>query len=126
MKAMEVASSHHEIPGWDKINGTGVHTQDNGPGKRSTSEWVFLVDGAVVAYDSTAIKRVVTSSTEAECAAMTTVVRRTPGSARCISLYQGCRRYLQPQYMGIIQVNLPPDNLTPTQPQRSTPVAMVG
>jgi hypothetical protein len=40
---------------------------------RSTAGWVFLIHGAVVAYDSSTIKRVVTSSTEAECNALTVV-----------------------------------------------------
>ena len=35
--------------------------------------WIFLIHGSVVAYDSQTIKRVVTSSTEAECAALTVV-----------------------------------------------------
>ena len=40
---------------------------------RSTAGWVFRIHGAVVAYDSIAIKRVVTSSTEAECCGLTIV-----------------------------------------------------
>ena len=40
---------------------------------RSTAGWVFRFRGAVVAYDSVAIKRVVTSSTEAECCGLTIV-----------------------------------------------------
>jgi hypothetical protein len=43
------------------------------PEMRSTAGWVYQVHGAVVAYDSHTIKRVVTSSTEAECAALTVV-----------------------------------------------------
>ena len=43
------------------------------PGCRSTAGWVYFVQGCVVAYDSHTIKRVVTSSTEAECAALTIV-----------------------------------------------------
>ena len=43
------------------------------PGMRSTAGWVFLIGGAVTAYDSCTIKRVVTSSTEAECSALTVV-----------------------------------------------------
>ncbi len=40
---------------------------------RSTAGWIFMVHGAMIAYDSVAIKRVVTSSTEAECAALTII-----------------------------------------------------
>ena len=43
------------------------------PGCRSTAGWVYFVQGCVVAYDSHTIKRVVTSSTEAECAALTII-----------------------------------------------------
>ena len=43
------------------------------PDCRSTAGWVYFVHGCVVAYDSHAIKRVVTSSTEAECSALTTI-----------------------------------------------------
>ena len=43
------------------------------PGMRSTAGWVFIINGAVTAYDSITIKRVVTSSTEAECSAMTVI-----------------------------------------------------
>src|SRR5438132_13531441 len=42
----------------------------DGPECKSTAGWVYLIHGAVVAYDSTTIKRVVTSSTEAECSAL--------------------------------------------------------
>ena len=41
--------------------------------RRSTAGWVFFVHGNVTAYDSHTIKRVVTSSTEAECSALTIV-----------------------------------------------------
>ena len=44
-----------------------------GPECKSTSGWAYFVHGALIAYDSTSIKRVVTSSTEAECSALTTV-----------------------------------------------------
>ena len=40
---------------------------------RITAGWVFILDGAVTAYDSSTIRRVVTSSTEAECSAMTII-----------------------------------------------------
>ena len=40
---------------------------------RSTAGWVYIVNGAVTAYDSVTIKRMVTSSTEAECSALTIV-----------------------------------------------------
>ena len=40
---------------------------------KSTAGWVFMVQCAVVAHDSITIKRVVTSSTEAECAALTVI-----------------------------------------------------
>ena len=40
---------------------------------KSTAGWVFQIHGAVTAYDSSTIKRVLTSSTEAECAALTVV-----------------------------------------------------
>ena len=45
----------------------------DGPECKSTVGWVFQVHGAVTAYDSSTIKRVVTSSTEAECSALTIV-----------------------------------------------------
>ena len=44
-----------------------------GPDCKSTSGWAYFIHGALIAYDSTTIKRVVTSSTEAECAALTTI-----------------------------------------------------
>jgi len=40
---------------------------------RSTVGWAFLVHGNLVAYDSHTIKRIVTSSTEAECAGLTVI-----------------------------------------------------
>ena len=50
-------------------------------GCKSTAGWVFVIHGCVVAYDS--IKRVVTSSTEAECAALTTIGKEIHGKGRC-------------------------------------------
>jgi hypothetical protein len=41
--------------------------------RRSTAGWAFFVHGSLVAYDSQVIKRVVTSSTEAGCAALTVI-----------------------------------------------------
>jgi len=43
------------------------------PGCRSTAGWVYFINGCVTAYDSHTIKRVVTSSTEAECAGLTII-----------------------------------------------------
>ena len=43
------------------------------PGCRSTAGWVYFINGACVAYNSHTITRVVTSSTEAECSALTVV-----------------------------------------------------
>lgn len=42
-------------------------------GCKSTAGWAIMCHGALIAYDSTTIKRVVTSSTEAECHALTIV-----------------------------------------------------
>ena len=44
-----------------------------GPECKSTIGWAYFINGALIAYDSTTIKRVVTSSTEAECAALTVI-----------------------------------------------------
>ena len=41
----------------------------------STAGWLYLFHGALIAYDSTTIKRVVTSSTEAECCALVMVAK---------------------------------------------------
>lgn len=40
---------------------------------KSTAGWALMIKGALTAFDSTTIKRVVTSSTEAECHAMTVI-----------------------------------------------------
>jgi len=40
---------------------------------KSTAGWVAYAHGALIAYDSSTIKRVVSSSTEAECNAMATI-----------------------------------------------------
>ena len=40
---------------------------------KSTAGWAFFVHGAVTAYDSVSIKRILTSSTEAECSALTII-----------------------------------------------------
>ena len=55
------------------------------PGCRSTAGWVFLVHGSVVAYDACTIKRVVTSSTEAECSALTVVGKENSWQRRMYS-----------------------------------------
>lgn len=44
-----------------------------GPECKSTVGWTYFIKGCLIAYDSTTIKRVVTSSTEAECSALTVV-----------------------------------------------------
>jgi hypothetical protein len=65
------------------------------PTMRSTAGWVFLVHGAVVAYDSHTIKRVVTSSTEAECAALTIVGKENTWERRIYGEMMGLAK-LQP------------------------------
>ena len=43
------------------------------PSMKSAAGWVFQIHGAVTADDSSTIKRIVTSTTEAECMAITVV-----------------------------------------------------
>ena len=59
------------------------------PGCRSTAGWIFFINGCVTAYDSQTIKRVVTSSTEAECAALTIVGKENTWQRRIFSEIMG-------------------------------------
>jgi len=52
---------------------------------KSTAGWIAFVDGAPIAYDSTTIKRVVSSSTEAECNAMAIVAKENTYNRRLFS-----------------------------------------
>jgi len=52
---------------------------------KSTTGWIAFVDGAPIAYDSTTIKRVVSSSTEAECNAMAIVAKESTFNRRLFS-----------------------------------------
>ena len=49
---------------------------------KSTAGWAFFVHGALTAYDSSTIKRVVTSSTEAECNALVAVGKQNTWQKR--------------------------------------------
>ena len=51
---------------------------------KSTAGWLYLFHGALIAYDSTTIKRVVTSSTEAECCALVMVAKENVWQRRII------------------------------------------
>ena len=55
-------------------------------GCKSTAGWVYMFQGAMTAYDSITIKRIVTSSTEAECNALTIVGKENTWQRR---IYQG-------------------------------------
>ena len=61
----------------------------DGPDCKSTAGWLFLFQGALVAYDSTTIKRVVTSSTEAECCALVMVAKENIWQRRVVSELTG-------------------------------------
>ena len=55
------------------------------PNCRSTAGWLILFRGAIVGYDSLVIKRVVTSSTEAECSALTVIGKENTWERRIAS-----------------------------------------
>ena len=61
------------------------------PQMRSTAGWVYLVHGAVVGYNSHTIKRVVTSSTEAECAALTILGKENTWERRVYAELMGLK-----------------------------------
>jgi len=56
---------------------------------KSTAGWVFLMHGALTAYESSTIKRVVTSSTEAECNALATVGKENTWERRIYAELKG-------------------------------------
>jgi len=52
---------------------------------KSTAGWLAFVNGSLIAYDSTTIKRVVSSSTEAECNAMAILAKENTWHRRLYS-----------------------------------------
>ena len=66
------------------------------PGCRSTAGWVYFINGACVAYNSQTIKRVVTSSTEAECAALTIVGKENSWQRQMYAELTGAEGCLAP------------------------------
>lgn len=54
--------------------------------RRSTAGWAFLINGNVTSYDSHTIKRVVTSSTEAECSARPLLAKKIHGRGKCTKI----------------------------------------
>jgi len=96
-EAMALADAYPQIPGRHTQTGTHLQAQaqwaslvaffdaafaDNEDCK-STAGWIAYINGALIAYDSTTIKRVVGSSTEAECNAMAILAKRIHGTAAC-------------------------------------------
>src|SRR5690349_10225617 len=66
------------------------------PNSRSTAGWVYFINGACVAYDSHTIKRVVTSSTEAECSALTVVGKENSWQREMYSSVMGLKDAMPP------------------------------
>ena len=65
---------------------------------KSTAGWLYLFQGALIAYDSTTIKRVVTSSTEAECCALVMVAKENIWQRRIVNELTGIPMVPTPVY----------------------------